>query len=91
MANTQVETPCTPYNMREAVRAAASDIPRLTYNMQEAARALGVSDPTMQAIARLPGFPGVRVGKRWLIPCDLLKAWIEDQARAQSVHNGCGA
>lgn len=71
--------------------ASPQTISRLTYNLQEAARALGVSDPTMQALARRPGFPAVRVGKRWLIPCDLLKAWIEDQARAQSVHNGCGA
>ena len=88
MANTQVETLCNPYNTRESVRAAVGNIPRLTYNMQEAARALGVSAPTMQALARRPGFPAVRVGKRWLIPCDLLKAWIEDQARAQS---NCGA
>lgn len=64
--------------------AHAPTVQRLTYNLQEAARALGVSDPTMQALARRPGFPGFRVGKRWLIPCDLLKSWVEQQARAEN-------
>lgn len=58
----------------------AQFVQKLTYNLQEAARALGVSDPTMQSLARRPGFPGFRVGKRWLIPCDLLKEWVEEQA-----------
>lgn len=64
--------------------ANAQFVQKLTYNLQEAARALGVSDPTMQALARRPGFPGFRIGKRWLIPCDLLKKWVEEQATQSS-------
>lgn len=54
---------------------------RITLNMTEAARMMGVSVPVMRELANQPGFPAFRAGRRWIIPRDLLKLWIEDQAR----------
>lgn len=52
----------------------------LTYTLKEAAQVARVSYPTILAWAKLPGFPALRAGRKWLIPCDLFKKWLEDRA-----------
>lgn len=59
---------------------------RLALNMAEAARLMGVSIPTMKALANQKGFPAIRVGKRWLIPVDAFKAWLTDEATKTTRH-----
>lgn len=54
---------------------------RLTYTLSEAAEALHVSRPTMQALVYRADFPSFQVGRRWIIPADGLKRWLEDQAK----------
>ena len=49
---------------------------RLTLNMKEAAEVVGVSEVLVRRIAKTPGFPVFRVGKRVLIPKEGLKQWI---------------
>lgn len=52
---------------------------RMTYNMKEAAEVVGVSEVLTRRIAKMPGFPVFRVGKRVLIPKEELKQWINAQ------------
>ena len=52
----------------------------LTFNMAEAAEAVGVSIPTMADFVQREDFPAFKAGRRWVIPCDLLKQWLEQQA-----------
>lgn len=54
---------------------------RLTLNMKEAAEVVGVSEVLMRRIAKTPGFPVFRVGKRVLIPKEGLKQWINAQEK----------
>lgn len=60
----------------------------LTYTLKEAAQVAHVSVPTMTAWANQPGFPALRAGRKWLIPCDLFKVWLEDQARLSAFGTG---
>ena len=53
---------------------------RLAYNLNEAAEALNVSRPMMTHLVHQAGFPSFRVGRRWIIPVDGLKRWLEEQA-----------
>ena len=54
---------------------------RLTLNMKEAAEVVGVSEVLMRRIAKTPGFPVFRVGRRVLIPKEGLKQWINAQEK----------
>ena len=54
---------------------------RLTLNMKEAAEVVGVSEVLMRRIAKTPGVPVFRVGKRVLIPKEGLKQWINAQEK----------
>jgi len=40
-----------------------------------------VSIPKMRELAHKPGFPAIRVGRRWVIPRMLLKEWLEEEAK----------
>lgn len=53
---------------------------KLTYSVAETARVLGLSRPTVYRLMDRPDFPSVRVGSRVLIPCGLLREWLEAQA-----------
>ena len=53
---------------------------KLTYSVAETARVLGLSRPTVYRLMDRPDFPSVRVGSRVLIPCGLLREWLEEQA-----------
>lgn len=56
---------------------------RLAFDLKAAAEAAGVSIPTMRELAQRPDFPAFRAGRRWIIPCDLFKLWLEKQAQTQ--------
>lgn len=56
---------------------------KLTFNMTEAAETLGVSVVLMRRIAKTPGFPIFRVGKRILIPKEGLRQWINEQVEEE--------
>ena len=58
-----------------------SNVHPLAYNLSEAAEALHVSRPTMQTLVNRADFPSFQVGRRWIIPADGLKRWLEDQAK----------
>lgn len=62
---------------------------KFAFDMKSAAEAAGVSIPTMRELAQRPDFPAFRAGRRWVIPCDLFKAWLEKQAKAQRVFGDC--
>lgn len=51
----------------------------LTYTLEQAAEAIQVSRPTMQNLVHRADFPSFRVGRRWIIPADGLKRWLEEQ------------
>lgn len=48
--------------------------------LEEARKIIGVSYPTMLALANSKGFPAFRVGKKWIIPTEQLTAWLKQQA-----------
>lgn len=48
--------------------------------MKEAAAAAGISVPTMREWVHKPGFPALRVGRKWVIPVDAFRRWLEEQA-----------
>ena len=58
---------------------------KLNYTFSEAAEVAQVSAPTLRAWTRTPGFPVLRVGaagkgRKILIPCELFKRFLEEQA-----------
>ena len=42
---------------------------------------LGISKPKVYDLLNLPGFPRLRIGRRWIIPREPLERWL--QARAE--------
>ena len=55
--------------------------PRLALRPNEAARALGVSERTLREM--LPELPHVRLGRRVVIPIDLLREWLSSRSREE--------
>lgn len=53
---------------------------KLTLSIPEAAKIVGVSASKMYQIARIKGFPAIRVGKRVLVSAKKLPIWVEEQA-----------
>ena len=53
---------------------------KIALTMVEAAKVVGVSVPVMREIANRKGFPAIKTGRRWIIPCDSLKRWLEEEA-----------
>ena len=51
----------------------------IAVNMTQAAALLGVSRPTMYALARSEGFPAVKIGGRVLVSVDGLREWMSRQ------------
>lgn len=56
-----------------------TELPKLTYTLTQAAEAINVSRPTMQQIVNRDDFPAFRTGRRWVIPIDPFKEWLNDQ------------
>lgn len=59
-----------------------SELPKLSYTLSQAAEAINVSRPTMQEIVQREDFPAFRTGKRWIIPIDAFRNWLNDQVAA---------
>ncbi len=57
------------------------ELEKLAYNLEEAAEAVGVSRPTMTEMVHREDFQALRVGRRWIIPVDGLRRWMDDQSR----------
>ena len=53
----------------------------IAVTMAEAARLLGVSRPTVYALAKTEGFPVVKLGACTRVLVDDLKAWVREQDR----------
>ncbi|MBE6714890.1 MAG: helix-turn-helix domain-containing protein [Ruminococcaceae bacterium] len=53
---------------------------KLTLTIAEAAELVGVSTSKMYQLARIKGFPAIRVGKRVLVSAKKLPIWVEEQA-----------
>ncbi|MDD2212186.1 MAG: helix-turn-helix domain-containing protein [Syntrophomonadaceae bacterium] len=41
---------------------------------------LGIAEGTVRTMLRNGELPGIKLGKRWLIPVKALEAWVEKQA-----------
>ena len=54
------------------------------FNLSEAAAFAGVSLPTMAAWANRPGFPAFKAGRRWIVPVDSFKTWLDEQAKSRA-------
>lgn len=53
----------------------------LAVSMSEAARLLNVSRPTVYRLAKMQGFPVVRLGGCVRVPVDSLREWVKRQGR----------
>ena len=51
-----------------------------TMSVQELSAQLGISLAKAYELARTPGFPTLRIGKRILIPVDAYKNWLLQSA-----------
>ena len=51
----------------------------LACNLSEAAAYLHISRPTMLKLARCEGFPGFKIGNRWIIKIKGLQFWLDQQ------------
>ena len=59
---------------------AKEKLPKLAYTLEEAA---GVCRQTMAEWVACSDFPAWKAGKRYIIPCDLFKNWLESKATAR--------
>lgn len=50
----------------------------LAVTIQQAAKLIGVSDKTLYAFSRRPGFPKVTFGSKSVVPIDALRRWLEE-------------
>jgi len=55
-------------------------IAKVALNMAEFASVMSIGRNKAFELARQPGFPAVRVGRRVIIPVDALKAWLDRRA-----------
>ena len=55
-------------------------IPKLAYTIEEASEAIGVCKTTMYKMAKQPGFPAVKVGKKYLIHAKGLEEWLSSNS-----------
>jgi len=53
---------------------------KLAFTLKEAAEAANVSEPTMRNWVHIKGFPAFRTGKKWIVPVDAFRRWLEQQA-----------
>lgn len=53
---------------------------KTTLSVQELSAQLGISLAKAYELAKTPGFPTLRIGKRILIPVDAYKNWLQQSA-----------
>ncbi len=54
---------------------------RTTMNVRDLSIQMGISLPKAYDLAKSPGFPTFRIGKRILIPVDAFRKWLADVPR----------
>ncbi len=54
---------------------------KTTMNVRDLSIQMGISLPKAYDLARSPGFPSFRIGKRILIPVDAFREWLADVSR----------
>ena len=54
---------------------------KTTMNVRDLSIQMGISLPKAYDLARSPGFPSFRIGKRILIPVDAFREWLADASR----------
>ena len=52
-------------------------IDRVAFTAEEFSKAAHLSLPTVYELIHAEGFPALRVGKRWIIPCKAVEKWLE--------------
>ena len=55
-----------------------------TFNLKEASAASGINRIKLAQLARTPGFPAFKCGRRWIIPREAFLRWLEEQAGEQA-------
>lgn len=56
-------------------------VPRTALSIAETALSIGVSERTIQRMISEGALPVVHLGKRRLVPVDLLRKWLYEQAQ----------
>ncbi len=67
--------------------AASSTVHRVALTRAETAEALGVSPRSVDMLIagrRVNGLPVVYIGRKPVVPIDLLRAWLADQVRKEN-------
>ncbi len=54
---------------------------KTTMNVRDLSIQMGISLPKAYDLAKSPGFPSFRIGKRILIPVDAFREWLADASR----------
>ena len=54
---------------------------KTTMNVRDLSIQMGISLPKAYDLAKSPGFPSFRIGKRILIPVDAVREWLADASR----------
>jgi len=57
---------------------------RLTMSVKEMAAQMGISMPKAYELVQSPGFPVIRIGRKWLIPADSFKRWVDQQTAKEA-------
>ena len=60
----------------------------LTCTREQAAKMAQVSLPTMDTWLNRADFPAFKAGRRWIIPVDKYKAWLEAKADEREMMPG---
>lgn len=50
----------------------------LAVTVEQASKLINISDKSLRALARRPGFPKVCVGRKIMIPIPALRRWLEE-------------
>ena len=66
------------HNMKNSNYQSYEDLP-LFLNAELLAKVLGVGVSSAYELMHEKGFPSVRIGKRFIVPRDDLKRWMEEQ------------
>lgn len=53
-------------------------VPKLCLRVDECAESIGLSAPTIYELIRAHDFPAIRYGKKWVIPVEPLRRWIDE-------------
>lgn len=56
------------------------DAKKMALSVADVGEVLGISKPKVYDLLNLPGFPRLRIGRRWIIPREPLEEWIRARA-----------